>query len=157
MEFVQNWVTSIATVTLIVSVVTALCPKNSAGRAVMLTACLVMTATLIAPISRIDASTLSDEMERYSYAAEKRSEELLREQENIQKKLIEENLRAYILQRAEGEGIECDIRIECREGVPYSAYITAEHEKDIIAASELAEKELGLSSERIKLKKEEEK
>ena len=154
MQFVQNWVTSIAAVTLIVSVITALCPKNAAGRAVSLASCLLMTATLLSPISRIDVSALSDEMKKYSREAEGRYEKLIDEQENIKEKLIEENVRAYILQRAESLGIECDITIECKDGEPDIAYITAENDAELIAASELVEKELGVERQRQKLKKE---
>ncbi|MBQ8004400.1 MAG: hypothetical protein IJ299_04840 [Oscillospiraceae bacterium] len=154
MGIVQSWVSSIATVTLIVSAITALCPKNSAGRAVMLSACIVMTATLLSPLGNIKISALSDGMEKYSRGAEKRYEELLKEQENMKDRLIEENVRAYILQRAESEGIECDIVIRCRDGAPYSAEIAAEKEKDLIAASELTEKELGVLRARQTLKKE---
>lgn len=152
MQFVQNWVMSIAAVTLIVSVITALCPKNAAGRAVSLASCLLMTATLLSPISRVDVSALSDEMEKYSLEAEQRYEKLLDEQENIKEKLIEENTRAYILQRAESSGIECDITVQCKEGTPYTVYITAENDAELIAASELVEKELGIARERQLLK-----
>lgn len=153
MQFVQNWVTSIAAVTLIVSVITALCPKNAAGRTVVLASCLLMTATLLSPISRVDVSQLSDEMEKYSRDSEQRYKKLLGEQENIKEKLIEENVCAYILQRAESLGIECDISIQCKDGVPYSAYITAENDAEFLAASELVEKELGISRERRVLRK----
>lgn len=157
MQFVQNWITSIAAVTLIVSVIGALCPKNAAGRAVTLASCLLMTAALLSPISRVDVSALSDEMEKYSRGAEQRYEKLLDEQENIKEKLIEENTRAYILQRAESTGIECDITVQCKDGVPHTAYITAENETELVAASELVEKELGISREHQRLEKETEK
>lgn len=157
MQFVQNWITSIAAVTLIVSVIGALCPKNAAGRAVTLASLLLMTATLLSPISRVDVSALSDEMEKYSHEAEKRYEKLLDEQENIKEKLIEENTRAYILQRAESSGIECDITVQCKDGAPHTVYITAENETELVAASELVEKELGISREYQRLEKETEK
>lgn len=155
MQFVQDWVTSIATVTLIVSVITALCPKNAAGRAVSLASTLLMTATLLSPISRIDVSALPAEMDKYSRAAEQKYEKIVDEQENIRDKLIEENVRAYILQRAESEGIECDITVQCKNGVPDSVYITAENDAFLVAASELIEKELGIEKTRQKLRKEE--
>lgn len=154
MQFVQDWVTSIAAVTLIVSVIAALCPKNAAGRAVSLASTLLMTATLLSPISRVDVSALSGEMQKYSREAEQRYERLLGEQQNIRDRLIEENVRAYILQRAESEGIECDITVQCKDGVPDSACITAGGDKELVAASELVEKELGIAKARQKLRKE---
>ncbi len=155
MQFVQNWVTSIATVTLIVSVIGALCPKNAAGRAVSLASTLLMTATLLSPISRVDVSALSGEMEKYSREAEQRYEKMIDEQENIREKLIEENVRAYILQRTESLGIRCDITVQCKDGVPDSAYITAKNDAELVAASELIEKELGIGRARQKLRREE--
>ena len=157
MQFVEDWVSSVATVTLIVSVVGALCPKNAAGRAVTLASCLLMTATLLSPISRVDISALSDEMGKYSRETEQRYEKLMDEQENIKEKLIEENARAYILKRAESLGIECDITVKCSDGVPHTVYITAENTAGLTAASELVEKELGIKRERQKLRKEAEK
>ncbi len=157
MQFVEDWVTSIAAVTLIVSVITALCPKNAAGRAVSLASCLLMTVTLLSPISRVDISALSAEMEKYSLKAEKIYEKMLGEQDNIRDELIEENVRAYILQRAESLGIKCDITVRCKDGKPDSAYITAGSDAELIAAAELAVKELGIARERIKTEKEGEK
>lgn len=148
MEFIRNWVVSIAAATMIISIAAALCPKNAAGRAVMLCGSLIMTAVLISPLKSFDVSVLSEYGARYEREIEERSRRLNEENETLRKNIIEENTRAYILQRAESMGVSCDVRIICKDDIPYSAYIQAPDKVKAYAVSELIEAECGIPAAR---------
>lgn len=148
MEFMRDWVVAIAAVTMIIAVVSAITPKNSAGRAVMLCGSVLMTVVLISPIKKLDVSALSEYSARFEKEVQYRAEQMSAQNEKLRKNIIEENMRAYILQRADAMGIACDVDIECRNDVPHTAVISIKNKEAVPAVSELIEKECGIPSGR---------
>lgn len=154
MEFIRGWVISIATATLIISVAAALCPKNTAGRTVMMCGSLIMTAVLISPLKGFDTSLLNEYGEQYEREIEVKSEKLRLQNEELRQDIIEENLRAYILQRAKTMEIECDVQISCKGDLPYSAYVDVADEEKALELSRLIESECGIPKARQTFKRE---
>lgn len=139
---------AIAAVTMIMAVVSVLTPKNSAGRAVMLCGSIIMMVVLVSPFKKLDVSALSDYSARFEKEIEHRAEQVRRQNEKLRKNIIEENTRAYILQRAEAMGISCDLNIECCGDVPHTAVVSVKNKDVVPAVSELLEREVGIPSVR---------
>ncbi len=148
MEFIHSWVSAIAAVTMMMAVVSVLTPKNSAGRAVMFCGSIIMTVVLVSPIKKLDVAALSGYSARFEKEVERRAEQVSRQNEKLRKDIIEENTRAYILQRAESMGISCDLDIECSDDVPYTAVVCVKNKDVVPAVSGLLEMEVGIPSAR---------
>ncbi len=147
-EFIRSWVSAIAAVTMMMAVVSVLTPKNSAGRAVMLCGSIIMMVVLVSPIKKLDVSALSGYGARFQKEIEFRAEQVSRQNEKLRKDIIEENTRAYILQRAESMGISCDLDIECYDDVPYTAVVSVKNKDVVPAVSMLLERDVGIPSAR---------
>ncbi|MBR3910383.1 MAG: hypothetical protein IKJ54_03720 [Anaerotignum sp.] len=141
MENIRGWIGSVAAVMMIMAAVSAICPKNSAGRIVALCGSLILTAVLITPLKSFDVALFEQYAESYVRGLEEKGARLKEENEMLRDDIIEKNLRAYILERADMMGIDCDVRVESRNGVPHSAEICVKDKAKAYAVKEMIKKE----------------
>ncbi len=131
MDFLQNWVGRICTVTLIVAICGALTPKNSSGRIVCLIGTLIMTVVIISPFKKIDISQISAYSREYAQDLEGKINVMQETNEKTKEALIEERLATYILQRTSQMGVACKVMVLCEDGVPSSvSVITSDSTKN---------------------------
>ncbi|MBQ2839984.1 MAG: hypothetical protein IJE70_01405 [Oscillospiraceae bacterium] len=152
MSFIRDWVGSIAAATMLLSVISALVPKTSAKRAVMLCGSIIMTAVLISPINSFDSGAVLGYGEKYGKTVEEMAETLRRENEKLSSSIIEKNLGAYILQRADSMGVECMVDVKCTGTTPQGVTVKVESVRDGIALSDMIKEEFGIKEVKIEVK-----
>lgn len=108
MELVKDWVGGICAVTIIVSVIKAVVPQNSAGRCVQLAGALVLIMAVISPFKSLSVSDIMKNDRGYELEFERQSRHLQEENENIQKEIIEKEISSYISQRLLDFGLDCE-------------------------------------------------
>ena len=146
-EYVSGFVKSVAAVTMIMAAVTVITPKNAAGRAAMLCGSILLTVVLVSPIKSFDISFLSQYDKKIEVEIEGRAENILNKGEELKEGIIEENLRTYILQRANQFGILCDAKVFCLEGVPHSVSVRVKKNEDKERVSRILTEECGIAKE----------
>lgn len=146
-EQIGRWIYSVATVTMIMAVITVITPKNTAGRAAMLCASIAFTAVLVSPIKAFDVSGLSEYERNFRSEIDGKSKEIEVQSLQARENIIEENLRAYILQRAKQFGISCDAEVQCIDGTPRFVAVVLRNEKDREKVSEILLEECGIEKE----------
>ena len=152
MGFIRSWVGSIAAATMLLSVIAALVPKTSAKRAVMLCGSVIMTAVIISPIKNFDSEVLCGYGEEYAKTAETMAAALFEENENLSAGIIEKNLGAYILERADSMGIECGVDVKCTGKTPQSATVRVATIGDGAMLSDMIKTECGIMEVKIEVK-----
>jgi hypothetical protein len=153
-EFLKNWVYALAGAGLICAAAAALSPEGKWRRITSLCCGLVMIIALVSPLKSFDAAEYGRELYKYRAAAS----EAAGKSEDIQKRLnrsyIEDECEAYILDKAENDGVSLSAQVTARWDTggwwyPYEAEIKAgfggeEREK---LAGEI-ESELGIARQR---------
>ncbi len=146
--YVSGFVHSVATVTMIMAAVSVITPKNAAGRAAMLCGSILLTVVLLSPIKGFDTSALSEYDKKIEVEIDGRAESILQKGEELKEDIIEENLRAYILQRTKQFGIYCDAEVLCLEGMPDSVRVKLKREEDKEKVSQILTEECGIAKEK---------
>ena len=113
----------------------------------MLCISIVFTTVLISPIKAFDTSVFSEYNKTLENEINEKTEDIEARSVKAREKIIEENLRAYILQRTKQFGIYCDAKVECLDGIPYSVAVILQEEKDREKVSEILLGECGIEKE----------
>ncbi len=148
MDFIRNWVTAIASATIIIATISAICPKNSAGRIASLCGNILLSFTLLSPIKAFDISVIEKYDAQITGEIREKTEMFEAVSNNAKKCIIEENLQTYILQKAKNAGIDCQVRIYCKDALPYSASVTCGKPADLKIVAAIIETELGVPLQR---------
>ncbi len=109
MELVKDWIGGICAVAIIVSVIKAIAPQNSAGRCVQLIGALVLILAVVSPFKSMSVSDIVKNDRSYELEFEKQSHNLQEENEKIQKQIIEKEVCSYISQRMLDFGLSCRV------------------------------------------------
>lgn len=147
---VKDWIFGVACGGMIVAVLQALLPKDSAGKVGRMAGGLVLLLAVASPLVQLDWEALTVSLTEQRMAEQGYTEELTKMNQGFLKELIEEQTEAYILDKAEGLGISCEVSVRYRwseDGVPYPAEVTvvsdaAEEQEQELAR--LIEGELGV-------------
>lgn len=107
MELVKDWIGGICAVAIIVSVIKAIAPQNSAGRCVQLVGALVLVMAVISPFKSLSVSDIMKNDRRYELEFDRQNNRLQEENEKIQKEIIETEVSSYISQRLIDFGLKC--------------------------------------------------
>jgi stage III sporulation protein AF len=150
MAALREWLLSVVTVTLLLSVAQTLIPEGSLRKAAGFTGGLILLAALLQPVLRTDIGRLRLDFGSYETAVEERRSELESVQKDELAAIIAERTEAYISDKAGSLGLAVTARVETEvgaDGVPYPAAV----EVDGPRSEELAaymERELGIQAER---------
>ena len=100
MEYVKGFVGTVATVTMIMAIVSVVTPKNAPGRAAMLCGSILLMTALISPMKEFDPDLFSEYDKKIESEIGMRAESMRQKSEKLKESIIEENLRTYIFKRA---------------------------------------------------------
>lgn len=130
-EAVRQWITGLAAAAVIGALAQCLMPEGSVKRAGKLAVGLLLMLAVVRPVAQLDYDALSGALARYQLQAEGYGDALELENRALVKSIIEEQLAAYISDKAEELGITCTVRVVCRCGEdgdiwPESAEVTGE-------------------------------
>ena len=155
MTAIGQWIVGLAASALIAGLALGVTPKGRVRSVLKLVTGAVMMIALVSPLTRFDLGL-------FSVNAEESREQLQTVQGNVDeaggrlsRSVIEQECAAYILDKAQGLGIQVEaVSVTAKwgdEGVfyPYEAHITAQLSPDQKSALEEAiEAELGIAPER---------
>lgn len=105
-ELVRSWVMGITGVSLITGLVMSLTPKGRVRRIASLVCGIAMIATLISPVLSFEYDTYSQLLMDYNYNMDSYTENMEEENERLTRLIIQEDVSAYILDKAESLGLE---------------------------------------------------
>ena len=153
--FAGEWVRAIAGAALICAAATALTPKGKVKNVLKLICGIVLITAMINPIIRQDFPSMSIDMSKYRKDADEIIGSVEEKQNNLSRTIIENELEAYILDKAQSLNTELtSVEVSAKLGdegfwYPYEVCITAnipQREQSLISNS--IEAELGVPNER---------
>ena len=148
-DAVREWIRSIVMVTMLLSVGQAMVPEGQIRKIFSFSGGLVLVIVLLHPVLGLEGSVLIEPLEVYERQIFKQKEDLEQMVRAEQETIIEENLTAYISDKAEAleEGGSVRIRAETAEDgtVTLSAELVGQPSEPL---TEYLEQELGIPRER---------
>ena len=144
MLFLQSWIGRICAASILVAVIGALVPKNSAGKIVCLIGAVIMIFVLVSPFKKFDVLQLASYSHEYEEKLREKVENMQAMNEKEENAIIEARLKSYILQRTEQMGIRCEVSIYCKEKTPYTAVVVTEDKNNSGAIKKMIESECGI-------------
>lgn len=147
---VRSWLTSIAAVTLMLTVVQTLVPEGTIKKIAGFTGGLLLLAALLQPVLKTDLGRLRLDFSDYEEAIETRAAELDAAGKEELSALIAGRTAAYISDKADALGTPVAVRVETRPGedgvpLPWSAELEGPRSQALAA---WVEGELGIPAER---------
>ena len=148
MEHVRQWLTSIVTVSLLLSVIQSLVPQGSLRRVSSFLGGLVLLAILLAPLPGLDFAGL--EVPDWQKETEEVRRKLEAEEESALAAGIAGQTEAYISDKAAALGLTVQARVETRTGedgvpLPWSADMEGGYAEEL---AQWIEAELDIPRER---------
>ena len=146
----RNWILGLAGAAIFCAVITELCPSGSTKKVLKLMCSVVMSMALLTPFINTQLPSYSLNMAKYRAQAEEISSSAKENAENYSRSIIEEQCRAYILDKALALGLDvkdAEVRLRWNEGgfwYPTQCVIDAEYDPTL---AEYIECELGLGEE----------
>lgn len=147
---VRGWVTSIAAVALILTVVQSLVPEGTLRKIAGFTGGLVLLAALLQPALRTDLGRLRLDPSGYGEAIGARAEDLAEAGKEELAEIIAERTAAYISDKADALGVPAAVRVEAEpgeDGIPVPSSVELEGPRSPELAAWM-EGELGIPTER---------
>ena len=146
---VRSWLTSIAAVTLMLTVVQTLVPEGTLRKITGFTGGLLLLAALLQPVLKTDLGRLRLDFSDYKEAVQTRTEELDAAGKEELAAIIAGRTAAYISDKADALGLVVAARVETEpvEGipVPVSVELTGPYSQDL---ADWIAGELGIPAER---------
>ncbi len=155
MSFLREWILGITCAALLAALLAAFLPKRGGVRqAGHLAAGLLLMLAAVQPLSGLDFESLAATLAELRVSQSGRSEELATQSDEILKQIIESETEAYILDKANGLGIQCQVEVTYaadEDGSPYPVRVRvagnlSEDQKEQL--SQVLESELGLPAPR---------
>lgn len=146
---VRSWLTSIAAVTLMLTVVQTLVPEGTLRKISGFTGGLLLLAALLQPVLKTDLGRLRLDFSSYEEAIETRTAELDNAGKEELAAIIAGRTAAYISDKADALGVRVRVRVETEEREGISIPVSVELEGPWSAElSVWIEAELGIPAER---------
>ena len=147
---VRSWLTSIAAVTLMLTVVQTLVPEGTLRKISGFTGGLLLLAALLQPVLKTDLGRLRLDFSGYEEAIETRTAELDNAGKEELAAIIAGRTAAYISDKADALGLDVEARVETEPGeegtpLPVSAELEGPYSQDL---ADWIAGELGIPAER---------
>ena len=148
-ETVRTWLTAVAAVTLLLSVVQQLVPPGSLRETASFAGGLILLTVLLQPLAALRGADLDLSFQDCRQAVEQQQTELEDRRQAELAALIEAAAAAYISDKADSMGLALEVRVtaEAADGVPVPVRVTLTGEKSG-ELSRWLETELGIPAER---------
>lgn len=116
MEFMRNWILSVTISAMIVAVAESMMPPGTVKKVARLTGGLVLMLGILQPILRMDYEDLFLAANGFPSVSLEEQETSKTGNEEILKSIIEEELSAYVLDKAKNMGCSCEVEFRCVPG-----------------------------------------
>lgn len=107
-ELISQWVSSLIFAAAFSMLMLAITPEGMTRKALSFVCSIVCISVLIAPAADIDLDDYSRELSKYSLEAQRLTDSAFDEKEKLNRLYIEDECRAYILDKAKVLGAEVD-------------------------------------------------
>lgn len=121
MEFMRSWILSVTVSAMIIAVAEGMMPEGTVKKVGKLIGGLVLMLGILQPLVRMDVEELFLAANGLTSITVETQEEMQTGSEEMLKSIIEEELCAYVLDKAQGLGLSCTLSIRCtigEDGVP---------------------------------------
>lgn len=133
MNLIRTWLTQVTCAALLAAAADGLMPKGPVKKVGMLACAMVILCTLIRPVIHWSASLPEVTAGVVQERNQIRQEQLKQDSGVILKTLIEQQIGAYILDKAAGLGVICQVDVVCQQRdevwLPQSVYIAGTMEQ----------------------------
>jgi len=131
-ELMRSWVIGITGMSLITSVTMAIVPKGRVRKTVSLICGMAMIVVLVSPVLDFDYDIFAQYVSGYSYDTDVQEKNLDEENERLTRRIIQEEVDAYILDKAQSIGC-ADVTVSTQtkmdeDGAWYPWEVTVEGE-----------------------------
>ena len=125
LELIARWVLGVTAAALAVAVADALCPEGSVRAVLRLTGGLVLLLAMVQPVLKLDGDALTGALTRYRLDLEDQRQTLEEENSQVMQAIIEEQAGAYIQDKAQELGIDCQVEVTAQgEDYPIPQTVT---------------------------------
>lgn len=121
MEFMRSWILSVTLAAMIIALAEGMMPAGGVKRIAKLTGGLVLMLGMLQPIVRLDYEELFVRANGLPGITVEESALQKVENEDLMKTIIEEELAAYVLDKAKSLGFSCEVSVHCvlgEDGAP---------------------------------------
>lgn len=129
-DVIRSWLVGITCAAMIAALAEGLIPAGPVRKIGRLTSGLVLLLAVLNPLLRLDPSALSRSLAEYRLDLQAYSDSLEEENAELMKGIIEAQTGAYIVDKAAGLGICCQVRVEADGGegypVPCRVWVTGD-------------------------------
>jgi len=116
MDFMRNWILSVTVSAMIIAIAESMMPPGTVKKVARLTGGLVLMLGILQPIVRMDYEDLFIAANGLPHISVEEKETQQAGNEEILKTIIEEELSAYVLDKAKQMGCSCQVEFRCVPG-----------------------------------------
>ncbi|MBE7016709.1 MAG: hypothetical protein E7420_00925 [Ruminococcaceae bacterium] len=153
LSFLRSWILGLAGAAIFCGLITELCPSGAAKKVLKLLCGAVMSIALVSPLIKLDMPSYSLNLAKYRNHAENISLSAKNEADSYSRSFIEEQCRAYILDKAVSLGIHVNdaaVKMKWNSAgfwYPYECIINGDYNAVL---ADYIECELGLGADKQK-------
>lgn len=112
LDMIGQWLIGLTCAALVIAVAESLTPSGAIRKIGRLTGGLVLLIAVLGPLLSLDQGALTRALTEYRLSLDDYSQELIQEDQSLMKGIIEERSGAYIEDKAEDMGIDCQVAVE---------------------------------------------
>ncbi len=148
MEGIRSWLYGLVAVAMVLSVLYTLLPKKIFAGIAKITGGLIMMLVLVRPVLGISLEDLDLRYRGYQEEIDRQIEIYTAQNAEEMSAIIEQELGAYISEKAEQMGLECSVRVETtlHDGIPQPSAVELDIQEND-ALSQWITDELGIRRE----------
>jgi stage III sporulation protein AF len=110
-DMMRQWITSITCAAILTAVLQAFLPQNGLGKAGRLVGSLVLMIATIQPLVSLDYDALAQSWAEIGQTEAGDTASLEQSNRGVLKRIIEQQTAAYILDKAEELGVDCQVEV----------------------------------------------
>ncbi len=152
MEGISSWIAGISAVALMVSVISVIAPKNSAGRVASMLGSILVLVALVSPVFDFEASEIIGVGKAYEESVSERVAEASVRSGEVKNNIIQERLASYVLEEADADENVCKLNIVLDGEIPVSAIVKSSDKTSAERVSKVLEDDLGIPKEAQEIK-----
>ena len=112
LDVIRQWLLGITCAALVIAMAESLTPDGAIRKMGRLTGGLILLLAMIQPLLSLDEGALTRALTEYRFSLDSYSRDLEEENWSLMKDIIEERSGAYIQDKAESMGIDCQVLVE---------------------------------------------